>query len=173
MKKKEEKIPSFDDLKNPDYVYYYSRSERIARRRKKELFETQDRKRVKGVLGYLSGGNPQVKTFISFYLLVALIFWLFTYFNNPSRTAEKKTIKIANNRVVKVSLVKTKELNGVNIIFENNSKESWIVTNLVVRGKNLTIETNLNLKVDGKGFEAIFLQTDTPVSIRNINVVVK
>ncbi len=170
MRKKEEKIPSFDDLKNPNYTYYYSRSERIARRRQKDYFEIPDRKRVKGILGYLSGGNPQVRTFIGFYIFIAFIFWIFTYMNNPARPWEKKTIKITNNRFVKVNLVKDKELKGLNIILENNSKESWIVTNLSIQEKAFTIKTNLNLKIERNNFEALFFETGDRINIRKIKI---
>ncbi len=165
--KKEEKIPSFDDLKNPNYKYYYSREERLARRRQKQIEETRFQK--KGILGYLSGGNPQVKSFISFYLFLALIFWLFIYLSNPPKTNERKIIKIDKYKNIKINIVNSKELKGLNIILENNGHDNWQIKKISLIEK-ATFTTNINLLVEPKNFEAIFLPFEKIPNLKKITL---
>lgn len=161
--KKEKELPSFDDLKNPNYVYYYSRSERIARRRKKELFEFPERKR--GILGYLSGGNPQVSNFLVFYIFLAIIFWIFAYLRNPARKSiEKKSFHYPEKRKVEISFIENENIKGINVIFVNEGERIWKIERLILSNNNGVFETNLQMEVKSKEFEALFIENKNIIS---------
>ena len=170
--KKQKEVPSFDDLKNPDYEYHYSRSERIARRRKKDYFE-ETYKRKKGILGYLSGGNPQVSNFIVFYIFLAFIFWIFAYLKNPSKPIEKKVFNYGKEKKVEVSFVEKGDFRGVNILLMNNENSDWKVGKIIVFNKIKLIETNINITVSAKNFEAIFIEDKEILKDKKIFVDVK
>ncbi len=165
--KKENKIPSFDELKNPNYNYYYSREERLARRRKS--IEEPERKKVKGILGYISGGNPQVKSFIGFYIFIALIFWIFIYFTNPGKMNEKKTIEYDKDKIITISTVNTKAMKGLNIIFENRGNNNWEIKVFEFKA-NKTFSTNLNLIVSPNNFEAVFIPVEKIPQLKRLKV---
>lgn len=165
--KKENKVPSFDELKNPNYTYYYSREERLARRRKS--IEEPERKKVKGILGYISGGNPQVKSFIGFYIFIALIFWIFIYFTNPGKMNEKKTIEFDKYKIITISTVNTKAMKGLNVIFENRGNNKWEVKIFEVKA-NKTFSTNLNLIIPPNNFEAVFIPLDKTPQLKRLKV---
>ena len=168
--KKEEKFPSFDELKNPDYTYYYSRNERLARKRKEIVVDDKEKKRSKGILGYISGGNSQVKSFIGFYIFIALIFWIFTYMIKIPNLADKNIIKISDNRTLKISAVKSERLNGLNLVIDNKGNEDWNITNIKITEKSLIFSTNLNLRVEKNNFEAIFIELTNSLDIKKIKV---
>ena len=170
--KKEKEIPSFDDLKNPDYEYHYSRAERIARRRKKNYFE-ETYPRKKGILGYISGGNPQVSNFIVFYIFLALIFWIFAYLKNPSRLTEKRVFNYEKGKKVEISFVEKGDFRGLNLLLLNNDDSNWKIGKIIISNKVKFIETNLNITVSSKNFEAIFIEDKEILSDKKIFVEVK
>ncbi|MCX7820283.1 MAG: hypothetical protein N2258_01235 [Brevinematales bacterium] len=162
--KKENKIPSFDELKNPNYKYYYSREERLARRR--QTFEEPEKKKVKGILGYISGGNPQVKSFIGFYIFIALIFWILMYLN-PGKTNEKKIINYDRDKLITISKVKTKDMKGLNVILENRGNNNWEIKSLKINQKFIT---NISISISPYNFEAIFIPLEKIPNMRNIKI---
>ncbi len=140
----------------------------IIREKKDLLIEEPERKKVKGILGYISGGNPQVKSFIGFYIFLALIFWILVYFTNPGKMNEKKIISYDKDKIITVSIVNTKNMRGLNIIFENKGTTRWIIKNLKIKA-NKTFSTNLNLTITPENFEAVFIPIEK-ISVKKLKI---
>jgi len=164
MKKKTP--PTFDELKNPQYSYHYSREERLSRRR--HVPETE-----KSTKWYyrVVGNNRTTLQLLIFYILLAVAFWFF-WFALRGQGADKRVFRITPQRSAEVRWIENDQKRGWNILLDNASGEAWRISllTLFVNGQVL-LTTNVATTIEGKDFVVWFFpwQQERPV-LNKLNI---
>jgi len=156
---KKQTAPTFDELKNPEYVYHYSRAERTSL----SHHPVQSAKPQK-FLTRVFGGNKTTARMFIFYIILAVGMWLAFMFGQPE--TKKKEFNFNNGNKLVVRLVQDKTKYGLSLFLENTATNLWIVRNLTLSNKEFVLTTNVLLELHQNEFDTLFLPL--PLSISNI-----
>jgi hypothetical protein len=157
MKKKT--APTFDELKNPDLVYHYSRADRIALNRHPEPTTTP-----KKFLTRVFGGNKTTARMFIFYIILAIAMWLAFMFG--SSDTKRKEFNFTNGNKMVVRLVQDKFKYGLSLFLENTAANPWVIRNLMLSNKEYVFSTDVAMELRQNEFDTLFLPI--PLSISNI-----
>jgi len=157
MKKKT--APTFDELKNPDYVYHYSRADRVSLNRHPAATTAP-----KKFLTRVFGGNKTTARMFIFYIILAIGMWLAFMFS--SSDVKRKEFSFTNGNKMVVRLVQDKFKYGLSLFLENTAPDLWVIRNLTLSNKEFVLTTNVAMELHQNEFDTLFLPV--PLSISNI-----
>ncbi len=163
---KKQKIPTFDELKDDQYEYRYSRAERLSMRRNPPQ-EEQPLKPVEKIFGR----NRGFRQMLVFFVLVSVFMWI-AYFmlKNAEEMETRRVFRFDEGRRADVRLVAGDNRYGLNLAFENRGREEWSIRQITVRLSNWTWTTNLEMDMQPEGFDAYFVSI--PRAYSNISKLV-
>jgi len=157
------KVPSFDELKNKDYEYHYSREERLRMRHLQE----EDKKPPPKGLVKLFGGNRGTMIMFFFLVAVSVIVWVFYYSHQTStELSREKIFRFESGKTINVRLIQSESRYGINLNFDNRSISEWQINGITLSISGFDFTTNIGKTVSAKSFDVMFI--DTPDFISNI-----
>ncbi|MFN4216361.1 MAG: hypothetical protein ACK4HQ_03030 [Brevinematales bacterium] len=159
---------NFDELKNPQYTYHYSREERLRRRR-----NFQEEKPVKWYYR-LVGNNRTTLQLLIFYILLAVVFWFF-WWAIRSQAEDKRVFRIKEGCFVDVRWIESEQKKGWNVLLDNKSKKLWQVSFVEATvDKEVIFATNVAIQLEVNDYIVWFFPFEgkKPV-ISRMKVVVK
>lgn len=160
---KKKQVPTFDELKNKDMDYHYSREERLRAKHQKENAKPP----IKGIVK-LFGGNKGTMMMFFFFVIIAVLVWVYYFFYDASESIEKmRTYQYANSRKAVVKLIDNKNRHGLNIGFENKGKTVWQASEIQLSLSNYNFVTNYNINIEPKDYDVLFIST--PLWLSNIS----
>lgn len=148
------KVSTFDELKDPDLEYRYSREERLKNSRAR-IPDTESRKAT-GFARIFGRSKSFSKMFI-FFLLICGFMWIYFYANRTGLAAsEKQSFTLSNDVKVSARLISTESRHGLNIVIKNESKESETPGELSFVLGDFEFSTNIGILMESDETLALF-----------------
>jgi hypothetical protein len=160
---KKKRVPTFDELKNKDLTYRYSREERLRMRHDAE----EEKPPLKGIVK-LFGGNKGTMIMFFFFVVLASFIWVYYFFYDASESLEKtRVFKYGSGHFAVVKLIDNKNRHGLNIGFENKGKVVWQADEIQLSLSNYNFVTNYKIDIEPKDYDVLFIST--PLWLSNIS----
>lgn len=150
----------FDELKNPDLEYRYSREERL----KMHVRPLYSRPPAKGLARFF-GGNKMVSTMFLFYIILGVfIFGYFTLYEEAEGREYLQVFRYPQDRTLQVRFLTNQEKYGLNISLENKGRDTWEVEGLLLLLPGQTNESRRLFRLAPGEFDALFLPLSNRIS---------
>ena len=153
---------SFDDLKNKDMQYRYSREERLKRTNRAEI----DSKKRHPILQIFCGDRKCSWIFLFVPGIIGLVMLANFLQDNTPDAKTHRIFRFSDRRTAEVKLISNPERYGINIAYENKSQTVWTASNLQITLSNYSflLNTNIVFRLDKNGFDATFIPLPKTVS---------
>jgi len=159
------KLSSLDDQKNNHLTYYYSRTERKA---KKPIIHSREFPLIK--LFRIKSKNSIL--LLTFFIILSIFFWYFYNLYNPSSNQFiKKEFHLKNQLSVQAVWISNQYKHGINLLLDNRSLKKREIQKIKLTFTSLTIETNIPIIIEQQDFQIIYLPVPVCISnIRDLNI---
>ncbi len=167
---KKQVVKNFDELKNPDLEYRYSRAERL-----KEHGRPIYKKPESKGLAKFFGGNKMVATMVVFYIILGVfIFGYFSLYEQAESQEYKQSFSALKGQNLHIKLITNSTKYGLNVTLENKSKTDWPLKGFTIILPGYSNDNNLLKTLTPGEFDALFYNLPTNISnLIGLKVVIK
>lgn len=144
----------FDELKNPQHTYHYSREERLKKQRNRE------EKSPSKWYYRLVGNNRTTLQLLVFYIFLAVVFWFF-WWAIRGQAEDKRVFRVGTRRQIEVRWIENEGRKGWNILLDNREKDVWYISFLGLKvQEGFLFSTNIEKKIVGNDYEVWFFPVE-------------